>query len=213
MRKIFYLFIALLPFFLNSCDKEPIAHFETLSGRVIYGVGENVHFTSNCVDAYEYVWDYGDGTVVSNSYQSNASHIYSYPGHYTVRLTVLSKRGKKSSSQTMDLTIRESGEMTFWMSQNCPGGVRVEFLDQTDYITGYYTSGVPSCGDTYCAYFANCPSGSFYFYATGGGYYWDNYITIEAGTCNKLRLSISSKGEAPMDEDGVIVLEGKPLEQ
>ena len=213
MKKLFYLFILFSPFFLNSCDKQPIAHFGTKTGRTIYGVGENVQFTSDCIDAYEYIWDYGDGII--NDYPSDAahtSHTYYSPGHYTVYLTVWSKRGKKSSIQKLDLTIRETGEMTFWMSESCPGGVKVEFLDQTDYITGYYPSGAPNCGDTYCAYFTNCPSGSFNFYATGGGYYWSSDITIEAYTCKKLRLSISSKGEEAIDDENVIVIKGKPIE-
>ena len=129
MRKLFYLFIIFLPFFLNSCDKEPYAHLDTETGSKTFGVGENVQFISDCYDAYEYVWDFGDGTVARDRYMTTASHRYASPGNYTVKLTVYSERGKKSDSETLRITILGTGDVTFWMSQNWTGGhVRVVFF-------------------------------------------------------------------------------------
>ena len=207
MKKLFYFFIFFLPFFLNSCDKEPYAYFDTKDGYRAYGVGENVQFTSNCSNAFEYVWDFGDGTVVRDSYKSSASHTYYSPGDYTVKLTVFSERGKKSDSQTLRLTILGTGDVTFWMSQNWTGGyVRVDFLGQTDYITHYYSSGTPNCGATGCACFNNCPPGSYYFHAENEDYTWNGSITVYAGYCNKMRLSISSKGEENVDDEGSVAV-------
>ena len=205
MKKLFYLFIFFLPFLLNSCDKEPYAHFYTKTGSNTFGVGENVQFISDCYDAFEYVWDFGDGTVVRDSYRTSASHIYSNPGNYTVKLTVYSERGKKSDSETLRLTILGTGDVTFWMSQNWTGGyVRVCFLGQTDYITHYYSSGTPNCGATGCASFNNCPPGSYYFYAENDDYEWEGSITVRAGYCNKMRLYISSKGEENFDDEEAV---------
>ena len=206
MKKLFYLFIFFLPFFLNSCDKEPYAYFDTKDGYRTFGVGENVQFTSNCSNAFEYVWDFGDGTVVRDKYMSSASHTYFSPGNYTVKLTVLSERGKKSDSKTLRLTILGTGDVTFWRSQSCPGGTRVDFLGQTDYITHYYTSGTPDCGATGCACFTNCPPGSYYYYAEGGGLYWEGTITVRAGHCSKMHLLMSSKGEENVDDEGTVAV-------
>ncbi|MBR3577195.1 MAG: PKD domain-containing protein [Bacteroidales bacterium] len=205
MRKLFYLFIIFLPFFLNSCDKEPYVHIYTETGSKTFGVGENVQFASDSYDAYEYVWDFGDGTVARDRYMTTASHRYASPGNYTVKLTVYSERGKKSASETLRITILGTGDVTFWMSQNWTGGhVRVVFLGQTDYITHYYSSGTPNCGATGCACFNNCPPGTYHFYAENDDYYWEGNINVYAGYCNKMRLSISSKGEASFDDEGLV---------
>lgn len=208
MKKLFYLFIFFLPFFLNSCDKEPYAYFDTKDGYTTYGVGENIQFTSNCSNAFEYVWDFGDGTIVRDSYMSSASHTYYSPGNYTVKLTVLSERGKKSDSQTLRLTILGTGDVTFWMSETGVGNVRVDFQNQTDYITMYYPSGKPNCGATGCACFTNCSPGTYYFYAEGevGDGYWEGSVTVRAGHCSKMRLVISSKGEENVDDEGSVAV-------
>lgn len=206
MRKLFYLFIFFLPFFLNSCDKEPYVHLYTETGSKTFGVGENVQFASDSYDAYEYVWDFGDGTVARDRYMTTASHRYASPGNYSVKLTVYSERGKKSASETLRITILGTGDVTFWMSQNWTGGyVRVVFGGQTDYITHYYSSAIPNCGATGCACFNNCPPGSYHFYAENDDYYWEGNITVYAGYCNKMRLSISSKGEESFDDEGLVL--------
>ena len=205
MKKLFYLFIFFLPFFLNSCDKEPYAYFNTKGGYTTYGVGENVQFTSDCYDAFEYVWDFGDGTVVRDKYMSSASHTYFSPGNYTVKLTVLSERGKKSDSKTLRLTILGTGDVTFWVSENGTGGrVRVDFLGQTDYITHYYSSGTPDCGATGCACFTNCAPGSYSYYAENEDYYWEGSVTVRAGHCSRKHLLMSSKGEKDTDDEETV---------
>ena len=208
MKKLFYLFIFFLPFFLNSCDKEPYAYFDTKDGSRTFGVGENVQFISNCRNAFNYEWDFGDGTPDGYvGVMSRTSHTYDSPGDYTVTLTVLSARGQKSDSYTLRLTIIETGDVSFWVSQACTGGpVRVYFLDKTDYITSYYLLAPPDCDAHGCAYFAYCPPGLHHFYAENDDYYWEGRITVCPGYCNRKKLSISSKGEENVDDEETVAV-------
>ncbi len=228
MKKLFYLFTLLLPFFLNSCDKQPSVmftiddtaaknnHYTTRSGN-IYGVGEPIRFHIKCSNVFEYTCDYGDGTTetLNNTYNQSdlyIEHEYSEPGEYTVRLVVFSKHGKKLETATVNLSVRESGDLTVYLSQSLGRFVFVYFLDKTGY-PGVVPSGVPDCGDHRCANFPNSPKGTYELVATDNWQYgWRGEVTIEPGVCQKIHLTLSSKGEEANDDEDVIVLHGNPIE-
>ena len=89
MKKLAY-FLVIIPIILTSCQKDPYANFVLSSARA--DVGQTVYFTNRSADADGVEWDFGDG-YFSNNF--NASHDYSDPGIYTVKLTAYGKNGRQ----------------------------------------------------------------------------------------------------------------------
>jgi PKD repeat protein len=56
-----------------------------------------------------YRFDFGDGTVVSQSGKSSATHVYPNPGSYTVTLTVTDNQGAASTPATATVTVTSGG--------------------------------------------------------------------------------------------------------
>ena len=224
MRKIFYLFIGLLPFFLNSCDKEPTAQFKIFTNRGdnIFGVNETVVFDCEGYlgDNYRYRWDFGDGTVedfeahyLGGHYNGEASeaknqHVYTAPGTYKVRLTTWSKHGRKSDTRSLMVEVRETNDVMFYISQDLGGGyITVNFLDQTQQITLIHSI-TPSCGASGTAYFTNCPVGSEHGYSAYDYYHsWHHDVDVNDDiTCKKVHLVLSSsKGESETGNENIVV--------
>ncbi|UCG27815.1 MAG: PKD domain-containing protein [Bacteroidales bacterium] len=78
--------LLIVPFFLFSCKKEPVAGFYASDTEV--DIQEFIHFTNNSRDARYYDWDFGDGT---SSTDVHPSHKYEASGDYTVTLTAISE--------------------------------------------------------------------------------------------------------------------------
>jgi PKD repeat protein len=85
MKKIFY-FTLVIPFFLASCEKTPVAVFHT--DTIEPEVGHNVIFYNDSHDAVRFEWDFGDGYV---SNDVNPIHSFNATGTYEVKLTAISK--------------------------------------------------------------------------------------------------------------------------
>jgi len=88
------------PFINSSFECELLPHAAAL-------VGEKITFAARVtgnVGAVKYSWDFGDGTPATPlASDSLATHIYSQPGHYTVRVTVKDSFGTSrcSGAQTI----------------------------------------------------------------------------------------------------------------
>jgi len=81
---IFIVSCGLLAFKMNESAQCKVNDFsiETLS----YKAGELITFSDDSKDAYNWAWDFGDGSDVS--YRSKVAHAFSKPGKYTVKLSV-----------------------------------------------------------------------------------------------------------------------------
>ena len=171
----------------SGCQKQPNACFTSNSGKIY--VGDAVSFSSCSTDAYEYEWDFGDGTTGSGS---TASHIYYSAGNYIVTLTVSSKNEKKSDVTTDGITVyKPYGDVVFWLSTNTGyyyTDVTIDGVTKT--ITSDNTS-TPDCYDSGCATF-NLLEGTYSYYAEeeagGSGYYWDGTVTVTRGGCLRFEL-------------------------
>lgn len=92
MKKLIYLLL-LLPLLLVSCESSPIARFSADPGNPV--VGEEVWFTNESDNAYDFEWDFGDGYI---SNEPNPIHKYTSTGSFTVILKVWSKSGMTDES-------------------------------------------------------------------------------------------------------------------
>jgi len=92
MKKLIHLLL-LLPLLLVSCESSPIARFSADPGNPV--VGEEVWFTNESDNAYDFEWDFGDGYI---SNEPNPIHKYTSTGSFTVILKVWSKSGMTDES-------------------------------------------------------------------------------------------------------------------
>lgn len=86
-----------------SCSQEP--HLVLSADKARAQVGEVVQFQSHSLNAYDMVWDFGDG---SSSLAENPTHIYLQPGRYDVTLTAVSRRETSRNSQSIPIVIDAS---------------------------------------------------------------------------------------------------------
>jgi hypothetical protein len=64
--------------------------------------GDTISFKSCSMDGSSYLWEFGDGYT---STEANPYHVYHLPKDYSVKLTVTSDNGKKSSSDVKSIKI------------------------------------------------------------------------------------------------------------
>lgn len=82
-----------------------------------------------------------------------------------------------------------TGNATFWTQSDLGcGSIAVTLNGSTQSITGYYSTGTPSCGATYCANYTLAP-GTYSYTASCSGYTWSNNITVVAGQCSLMKLT------------------------
>ncbi len=100
MKKLIYLSLV-LPLILVSCESTPIAMFSASPGNPV--VGEEVWFTNESDNAYDFEWNFGDGYT---SNEPNPIHKFTSTGTFTVVLKVWSESGlTDESSLTLDVKI------------------------------------------------------------------------------------------------------------
>jgi PKD repeat protein len=100
MKRIIYLLLV-LPLFLLSCEKTPVASFSTDTNEP--QVGQTVFFYNNSHNGDSYEWDFGDGYI---SNERNPEHIFTATGTYVVTLTVNSHSGHSDmASLTLNIMI------------------------------------------------------------------------------------------------------------
>src|SRR4030042_571463 len=106
MKRLMYLIIA-IPFML-SCERDPFADF--FVSRDIVEVGDIIYFTNNSMDADNFEWDFGDGTL---SFDYNPDHIFIESGIYHVTLTAFhGNRSFDRASTTIEVLFPTSLEVT-----------------------------------------------------------------------------------------------------
>jgi PKD repeat protein len=104
----------------SSCQKEPTANFTFTNNNL--EVNETIHFNNTSTDAVSYEWEFGDGGTSS---AENPSYSYSKPGTFTVTLTALSKKGKKSDKASTVITVKAidpCANVTCLNGGNCVNG-------------------------------------------------------------------------------------------
>jgi PKD repeat protein len=92
MKKIIYL-ILLLPFFLGSCEKSPVASFNINIDKP--KVGEEIFFNNTSDNSERFEWDFGDGFI---SNEVHPIHIFTITGTYEVSLTAIAKNGSEDKA-------------------------------------------------------------------------------------------------------------------
>jgi hypothetical protein len=84
----------------------------------------NVQFVSNSPNADEFMWSFGDGSIINGT--ANTSYSYAQPGTYTVTLTVGDSAGCSATySQVITVTsttgisnVTEGGDISMWSYRN-----------------------------------------------------------------------------------------------
>jgi PKD repeat protein len=100
MKKLIYLSLV-LPMILVSCESSPIAMFSANPGNPV--VGEEVWFTNESDNAYDFEWNFGDGYI---SNEPSPVHKFTSTGTFTVVLKVWSESGlTDESSLTLEVKI------------------------------------------------------------------------------------------------------------
>lgn len=131
----------------------PNARFmpDTVSGCVPL----TVNFTDSCVfdrdvnDITEYIWNFGDGTIVNGvaPNDSNYTHIYTQPGIYYARLKIVTEMGCTDTSIWIPISVGDPNKVVTNFnvipangSTICPDElITVEYLDATNPdITGWH---------------------------------------------------------------------------
>ena len=98
IMKHLILLILIIPIFLISCRREPVADFYASTTEA--GIGETIVFTNRSSDGNNYEWNFGDGF---SSTKYNASHYYDEPGNYIVTLKAFGKDGYSEISVTVHI--------------------------------------------------------------------------------------------------------------
>lgn len=75
-------------------------------------------FMQTTEDGLFYIWDFGDGSPVSNEFQPN--HLYENPGTYLVSLTAVGPGGCASTVQSVTVTVTEPALAEFSSDPNFP---------------------------------------------------------------------------------------------
>lgn len=78
-----------------------------------------VQFTDQSLNAVETSWDFGDGSTTSTH---NPSHFYSYPGTYTVSLTIKGRGGCSSKMQKQVVVKGPKGSLSYTPLNFCKPG-------------------------------------------------------------------------------------------
>ena len=100
MKKLIYLSLV-LTMILVSCESSPIAMFSANPGNPV--VGEEVWFTNESDNAYDFEWNFGDGYI---SNEPSPVHKFTSTGTFTVVLKVWSESGlTDESSLTLEVKI------------------------------------------------------------------------------------------------------------
>lgn len=102
------LFISLIVITLLSSCKKPIASFTLSSNNV--SVGDTVYFANTSTDAYNYIWNFGDG---NKSTDVNPTHVYTSQGAYIISLTASNRINANDDQASAGLTAIQTTDIEF----------------------------------------------------------------------------------------------------
>ncbi|WNJ21447.1 PKD domain-containing protein [Pontibacter sp. G13] len=93
-----------------------------------------VQFDENAENALAYIWDFGDGSEISN--EARPLHVFDDPGTYQVNLTVVGQGGCTDASQPLTIEVIEQGEAYFLVGSDGETtplltNEEIRFLDQS----------------------------------------------------------------------------------
>ncbi len=99
-----------------------------------------VNFFDASDDAVNYIWDFGDGSNVSNESQPN--HVYAAPGTYYVSLTVSNFGGCTATTDEMEITVIDPPIAEFTSIEAFPAelplpNTTVQFINQSQGAVSY----------------------------------------------------------------------------
>jgi hypothetical protein len=103
MKKILHLLI--VSSFLASCQKQPTASFTT--NKETYNTGETIHCTDISNNAYSWTWTAPDGKIYTTRNLDWVTDSNDLGGTKTFTLEVTSKNGKKNSTSSKSVTVKE----------------------------------------------------------------------------------------------------------
>jgi len=119
----------------------PVASFS--GGPTTGFAGFSAVFTNTSTGTItNWVWNFGDGTLITNSTGGNVTHVYAVGGSYNVTLTVSGPGGSNGQTQpnlivtsplpTMIAKVSLSGGQLVLDGTNCPAGVPYRILSSTN---------------------------------------------------------------------------------
>jgi PKD repeat protein len=117
----------------------------SLAASVTNGFGPlTVVFSdSTSGSATNWVWNFGNGTIITNTTAGNVTNTYTLTGSFTVTLTVYGPGGSSSysvahfivTSPTPNISLMTSTGQLIFNGSNCPAGVQYRILSSTNVQT------------------------------------------------------------------------------
>ena len=125
----------------SSGSTPPVAGFT--GGPTNGFAGFSAVFTNTSTGTItNWIWNFGDGTIITNTAGGNVTHVYATGGNYNVTLTVNGPGGSNASSQlgfilvsplpTMIAKAVLAGGQLVLRGTNCPAGVQYRILTSTN---------------------------------------------------------------------------------
>lgn len=111
--------------------QDPVAKF-TMSDSFRTCPPLIVQFTNQSANAMDEVWDFGDGSITTTH---TPSHFYSYPGTYTVSLTVNGRGGCSSKMQKQIVVKGPRGSLSYTPLNFCKPGEAIFTAHTTDAVS------------------------------------------------------------------------------
>lgn len=124
LRHVNFLFSIIVIITMISCQKQPTASF-TVSNKNVK-INEPVEFINTSTDAYNYIWDFGDGNQTS---EYSPYHNYTIAGTFKVTLTALSKNNEKKDIVSTTIIVNDIPDEEVTIST--PDKIEIE-LGSTD---------------------------------------------------------------------------------
>lgn len=108
--------------------------------------------------ATNWVWNFGNGVIITNTTAGNVTNTYATAGTYTVTLTVYGPGGSTTytvanyivTSPTPKISLTSSNGKLVFSGANCPGGVQYRILTSTNILAA-----LPGWKPVYTNTFAN----------------------------------------------------------
>lgn len=145
--------------FTRASAGTPAPTAGTVAGSATNGfAGLQVTFTNTAsANGTNWIWNFGDGTIITTNTSANVAHNYATNGTYTVTLIVQGAGGyatntmtsyiKTSPKPTLKPATLSGGKLMF-SGTNCPAGVRYRILTSTN-LTLSVTNWTPIFTNTY----------------------------------------------------------------
>jgi PKD repeat protein len=99
MRRIYALFVCLISLSTNVFAQPPVAAFATATPQGCAPLNGNF-FDNSTNNPNSWDWDFGDLNAPAHGFVQNPTHIYLFPGTYTVTLIVINASGSDTLVKT-----------------------------------------------------------------------------------------------------------------